>query len=107
MFGVLLFICRRQASDCRVKLAISYALAQSSMLTLYEDRIASLVAEVRTKASRQGVTKLQAQCLTRAKSKVRMRIDRQQADLMVRLRWQAAVAEGARLCLSCACWLAG
>ncbi len=29
-----------------MKLAISHALAQSSMLTLYEDRIGSLVAEV-------------------------------------------------------------
>lgn len=37
----------RQAADPQVKLAISHALAQCSKLSLYEDRIAELIEEVR------------------------------------------------------------
>lgn len=37
----------RQATDHRIKMAISHALAQSSKLSVYEKRILSLVEEVR------------------------------------------------------------
>jgi hypothetical protein len=40
--------CRRQAGDPLVKLSVSHALAQSSKLNVYEDRIYELVEEVRT-----------------------------------------------------------
>ncbi|MEW5309386.1 MAG: hypothetical protein WDW38_001280 [Sanguina aurantia] len=65
----------RQATDHRIKMAISHALAQSSKLSVYEKRILSLVEEVRhmpQSMAKYGYVKMSRKQVAQLMGKVRL-----------------------------------